>query len=102
MTKFLKTQLKCNGVVESSEWTSEYLKPIQDFVDSLDSTRISVNDVGLDSSDTLIFIVDFYGNTKKECDALFSIFKSDLVRLLKRYGLTKIDCLLKAYGDKLF
>lgn len=102
MKKFLKTHLKCVGVKEDESWTKEYLAPIQGFVDSYNNRDdIVISDVGLGADDTLIFLVDFYAPTKKECDARFVLFKSELTRLLKPYHLTKIEPMLKAYGDRI-
>lgn len=102
MKKFLKTHLKCVGVKEDESWTKEYLAPIQSFVDSYNNRDdIVIGDVGLGADDTLIFLVDFYAPTKKECDARFVLFKSELTRLLKPYHLTKIEPMLKAYGDRI-
>lgn len=103
MKKFLKVNIKCDGVVEKDTWTKEYLKPIQDFVDSYnDSSDTVIYDIGLDDSDTLIVIVEFVGSTKKQCDALFTLFKGKLTSMLKSYGLKKLTPILKAYGDKIF
>lgn len=103
MKKFLKVNIRCDGVVENDTWTKEYLMPIQNFVDSYSNSDDTViYDIGLDDSDTLIVIVEFIGSTRKQCDALFTLFKGKLSEVLKTYGLTKLTTLLKAYGDKIF
>lgn len=99
MRKFIKATLVFEGVKEDETWSSEYLKPIQDFIDSYDRKTIEIEDVGLDKDDHLVFIVSLYGDTRKEVEAMYTLFKRDCKNILKSYGLTKIVESLKAYGE---
>ena len=102
MKKFINAHLRCNGVKEDESWTKEYLEPIQQFVDNTNNdTYINIYDVGLNDDNTLLFLVEFYGDTKKECEALLTVFKSRLKELLKSYGLKQVTVTFKAYGDKI-
>ena len=102
MKKFINAHLRCDGVKENASWTNKYLKPIQQFVDSANkNTRVDIYDVGLNDDDTLLFLVELYGDTKKECEALLTLFKSRLKELLKSYGLKQVTVTFKAYGDKI-
>ena len=100
--KFIKAYFRCDGVKEEESWTKEYLQPIQDFVDNMNKdSSIDIYDIGLNDEDTLLFLVEFYGSTKKECESLFTLFKVRLKELLKSYGLKEIVVTFKCYGDKI-
>lgn len=102
MKKFINVHLRCDGVKENESWTKKYLEPIQQFVDNTNKdSYIDIYDVGLNDNDTLLFLVEFYGDTKKECEALLTVFKSRLKELLKSYGLKQVTVTFKAYGDKI-